>query len=1252
MPLYFMSAKFISIYNITLRRHLITLYFILSHLILVAQQGEFVSGIVTDFETGEPLPFANVFFNNSTIGTTTNMNGEFTFKQLQSGNYKLIISYIGYETYEREIQINSQTPLRLTIAMIPLKRLLNEVTVTAKRDKDWEKLLKEFEETFLGSSKNSRYVKILNPGVIDLSKQGGELKATAHEPIIIDNQLLGYTIYYILKEFSVGKEDFYIKGYARFDEIKHATNQQKVAWILNRDIAYKGSLQHFLKSCIDQSLEKEGFRVYYDSIEDNLPIHLARRDLFSEYEKMLVRAEPFLKISFSDSLNATIKINNRLEIHYLNEKTNKRYYPDVTHQVSRIFARDSTLQFLLNGVTTNPASWILWGDMTQQRIGDLLPVDYAYQRPGHPQITGRILDAKTKKGIRNANIFINHTTIGTFTSEQGFYAFTDIPEGYYDLIVIKNGYSPFASRLRVEVGKNYSINLEIEPEGKFKKNPSQITKKFIPNKSLFIESHLKINPHDSCVIYNAEALETIRRSDGNYIYNEDALIIENKRTGYQVFYYIFPFKINSENVVTGYYWFNPLTPKSHLEFQNFENNRLTNFQGSTRHLLSAIVNQTYQSEGFSLYDKSGNSFTPFVTTVPNINGYLKVDFEGIDEVRYILFNNITDAYNKLVSVSYTFNTPINPLLVNGQGIPFNSNLFSLTSSTSNRLPTALPLDYEPPAHQSIWHNISKYQEKVFIQTNKEYYHQGDNLFFKANLQYTDPSLKDSLSRILYVELINFRKEIVYYKKLKIENGVAAGSFSIEKELNPGTYLLRAYTNWMLNFADAYDEKYIQLLAAGTNYKVNNLTIGDDITGIDGGLSVSIHSSKRIYNRREKIDIQVSVKDSLGIPVVADFSCSVTDAEVIAHHANDENYNRSKIKFSGTLRYPSLRYPIERTLLIKGKILNADGKISRMQFIDLKNQIFEEITSDNDGNFELFMSDFFDSLNLTVVAFQGNASFKPEIKWIDRKVPFINDFIQKTTNEIGLDEKLSIANQYTVDDKPILLEEVMVRGRRIETSQQSKFSLIKPEHVIQTDELQNIGGNLLLGLQGKVPGVTIQCQGSDCQIFISRAVGSSIYAKMEPLVIVNDVPLYGESAGSIIRGLDPSLIERIEIQKSINVLFGAYGRNGVIALYTKGAFANNSFTNQSAPKYQRVSVTGFAKPAVFTGPAYDAPLSYSRSIDYRTTLYWNPFLKSNSANGEVSISFFAADIATTYRILIEGFISGNTYFRAMKYVVVK
>jgi len=60
-----------------------------------------LKGTVTDFDSGDPLPFASVviFLNgNQVSGTNTNFDGKYTIKPISPGTYDVLLSFVGYQS--------------------------------------------------------------------------------------------------------------------------------------------------------------------------------------------------------------------------------------------------------------------------------------------------------------------------------------------------------------------------------------------------------------------------------------------------------------------------------------------------------------------------------------------------------------------------------------------------------------------------------------------------------------------------------------------------------------------------------------------------------------------------------------------------------------------------------------------------------------------------------------------------------------------------------------------------------------------------------------------------------------------------------------------------------------------------------------------------------------------------------------------------------------------------------------------------
>ena len=136
------------------------------------------------------------------LGTTSDNEGYFTLTQIPPGQYELIVSMIGYEVERQAMIIVENENLTVNFRLSPQAILMNEVNVTAKKDKEWDKNYSRFKRSFLGTGKNGEASRILNEYVLSFSKSGTMLKAKASQPLIIDNPELGYKITYILYNFT------------------------------------------------------------------------------------------------------------------------------------------------------------------------------------------------------------------------------------------------------------------------------------------------------------------------------------------------------------------------------------------------------------------------------------------------------------------------------------------------------------------------------------------------------------------------------------------------------------------------------------------------------------------------------------------------------------------------------------------------------------------------------------------------------------------------------------------------------------------------------------------------------------------------------------------------------------------------------------------------------------------------------------------------------------------------------------------
>ncbi|MCW9705975.1 SusC/RagA family TonB-linked outer membrane protein [Fodinibius salsisoli] len=113
------------------KKLLSTLCFILFFVpVLWAQSGS-IEGTVTDEETGEVVPGANVLLVEPNRGAATNVEGRYAIKNIEPGTYTLRVTFVGYKTHSQQITITAGEMLEQDVALRSGALNLDEVVVTA-----------------------------------------------------------------------------------------------------------------------------------------------------------------------------------------------------------------------------------------------------------------------------------------------------------------------------------------------------------------------------------------------------------------------------------------------------------------------------------------------------------------------------------------------------------------------------------------------------------------------------------------------------------------------------------------------------------------------------------------------------------------------------------------------------------------------------------------------------------------------------------------------------------------------------------------------------------------------------------------------------------------------------------------------------------------------------------------------------------------------------------------------------------------
>lgn len=104
---------------------------LLSSSTIFAQKG-IIKGRVYDEINNEPLPFANVVIEGTTIGTTTDIDGNYSL-EVKPGLYNVTASFVGYvNKTEYEVQVSPSRPYLIDFALSEGSQTLATVEVSAQ----------------------------------------------------------------------------------------------------------------------------------------------------------------------------------------------------------------------------------------------------------------------------------------------------------------------------------------------------------------------------------------------------------------------------------------------------------------------------------------------------------------------------------------------------------------------------------------------------------------------------------------------------------------------------------------------------------------------------------------------------------------------------------------------------------------------------------------------------------------------------------------------------------------------------------------------------------------------------------------------------------------------------------------------------------------------------------------------------------------------------------------------------------------
>ncbi|HZY79458.1 MAG TPA: carboxypeptidase-like regulatory domain-containing protein [Cyclobacteriaceae bacterium] len=908
-------------------------------------------------------------------------------------------------------------------------------------------------------------------------------------------------------------------------------------------------------------------------------------------------------------------------------------------------------------------------------------------------VKGRVIDAKSFKPLPFATVYMNQTTLGTITNDQGDFLLQDIPVGRYDLVVSYVGYQTYQSRVTVNDTIPFTMSIKMSASSTNLDEILVRAKKDDKWSGLYTKFQryfFGVSPYSAqCKILNPWVLDFSEDKAGILTAKASLPIeIENLGLGYNVTCHLKEFTAGA-NVykINGTYRFVEAQTMDTTLSALWHGRREDVYLGSTRHLLKAIIDNRVEESGFELYrDKSNN---PEVIRnsnfLVNINyaleelktlglvlpsgsdGQYFVKLPSRTEVHYVKRNASPKVYRNVPYPVSWLEVQGGSVEVNAQGVLLNPNKMTVAGAMSDaHVAELLPLNYMPHettrekealAPKKSYSKLAALLEKPYMMTDRPYYYPTDVILFKTYFNYISPVYRDSLSHVMTVDLIDASGKIIQTKKYPVASGTSIGDFVLSNTTQPGDYTLRAYTRWMMNFdKQLIFSKGIKVLSQDQLAAVHDIKPQQK--------QLRILTEKDEFDTREKITLALEATDFYDNMIAADLSVAVTDIEQAAIPYNEPNilsgYPINKELLPDT-SLKTANYLIQYGIDFKGQMVTGKKNLPTSGVLTVYqnniNDVFA-IPTDNTGKFHEQLQ-LMDSVELFIASkSQKGKKGKIIVEEIKDPVPEV-----QIADAVKLDIfKPADPSKYHVTDffsTARMLEAVTIEAKKIEKADIGQKHILTDSH-LDGDYLRSTNAtDLLSAIRGRVPGLRVlymtDVTTGDVRKFLCFPGVIGFTGAEECLVELDGMVLNGGFGESVADKLAAMSVQEIE---SVDVLrfgaassYGARAANGVISIKTIMGEKPGAPRKLDRSKFQVVSLSGYSKAEDFVSPDYSEHTTADDRMDIRTTIYWNPFVITEGKNPTI-VSFYAADITTRYRIVVEGVTADGEPVRGEKIIVVR
>jgi hypothetical protein len=1139
-----------------------------------------VSGTVIN-EKGEPLKSATVFIGGSERVMPTDDNGRFKFTNVAQGTFQVSVQMVGYDPLTKNIMIQSG-PVNVEMQLTTKEIRLSEVVIGRS---NFDNNFREFTENFLGTSANATQSVIINPKVLHFTTRRRLLLAEADDFLIIENKRLGYRIHYQLKDFvhSATEGSTLYHGEYSFEEL-NGTDDQKKEWAKHRLETYQGSLMHFLRSVFQKNTLESGFIVrplYGYGTERINP------DVEDPY-KVIIKDRPVLFDSLLTPIGTgfmSFKFNQLYIVYdpqkaagYTGSKSDGKKQIIKANNSSMLKLGSAEAIIDQKGSSTDYNNFFVRGRWAVKRVADQLPVEY---QPPFSPVSNR--DITTDKLMATLQQWTDSIP------QEKMYLHFDKP--YYainDTIWFK-GYLTTGSRHQLSALSGAAYVDLIDEQNHPVKN-------------------LKLPVNSGTIA-------------GNFILGD-----EIKKGSYHIRAYT--------------QWMRNAGPDYFFDHTFTVGN-------PTDTKLNANAKPVLQQTDVQFFPEGGNLVYGLASKV----AFKAVSTDGLGTA---ISGKVTDNDNNEIAKIATLHAGMGSFSLKPvPGKTYKANLtFADGTTKSMPLPGALNEGYVLSVFQPN-------KDSILIRIHAS-----------ATLQQSTVNL-----------IVHSSGEIIFASPIKITDAVT--SLWLDKRGFPSgiaQFTIFDSNSQPLNERIAFIKSNDQLKVALDSAK----TISKSKAHMQFNLKVADSE-----NRMAESTLSVAVIDEDKVPVDESaertiFSDLLLTSDLKGYiekpnyyfTADTDEINRALDNLMLTQGYRRFEWKTINTTINTKSTFEAEGLGSaisgmvttltykplpnaKVKLFAVRAAVMKDTITDANGRFKFDKMFIGDSLKFTLQARTPDNTDKAIIT-LDTMAQ-VNTQVTLRHNKNTADADIIKAHlQKAVEEgKPVdlsgmhVLKQVDIKANKITVSKinilpQSIFTVPEGsvDKIITIPDPEHYN-NLTMFLRSTIQGVNIQDDALGHKLLVNMGPANpnpyttdeekdQFFGKEIGIIVDGRKIRTRDEADEILEGsILPGDIAKIEVVRtSPSLISSLRGMNdrfvGFVLLFTKTGAWRKGYN----PSITNVIPKGFNKVRKFYSPRYNNPVDAAKIPDFRTTIYWNPYVGVDTT-GKASFDFFNADGPANYRIVIEG-----------------